>query len=255
MFISPKLSLSDILGSGYTQAIARANDFLGVMSYDETMAIADEKIDFYPEAKQKKNDELLSKVGTVIIEPFENCQKGAATDAFKNATNTAMAPVTGFGNFRIGEDGKLYLIGKSEHYHTPLGHRFDGYKLIDNARKIGVLNATHNNTRGYITRLHERRIVAAANGIADNNDKALDAVIASKEKGVLNRVINLETGSLACEAGMKMMLARFYHLSPELPAPKYAGKTPVFFVMADKAGGLTGNYPGTTVIAQTLRGL
>ena len=57
MFNSPKLSLTDLLGRDYTDAIARANDFLGVMSYDETMAIADEKVDFYPEAKQKKNDE------------------------------------------------------------------------------------------------------------------------------------------------------------------------------------------------------
>ena len=64
MFVSPKLSLSDVLGRGYTEAVARANDFLGLMSYDETMAIADEKIDFYPECAQKRNDELLDRVGT-----------------------------------------------------------------------------------------------------------------------------------------------------------------------------------------------
>ena len=49
MFTSPKLSLSDILGRDYTQSVARANEALGVMSYAETMAIADEKIDFFPE--------------------------------------------------------------------------------------------------------------------------------------------------------------------------------------------------------------
>ena len=43
MFNSPKLSLTDLLGRDYTEAIARANDFLGLMSYEETMAIADEK--------------------------------------------------------------------------------------------------------------------------------------------------------------------------------------------------------------------
>ncbi len=255
MFNSPKLSLSDILGSGYTQAIARANDFLGIMSYDESMAIADEKIDFYPEEKQAKNDELLSKVGTVIIEGFDNCEKGCATNAFANATNTAMAPVTGFGNFRIGEDGKLYLIGKSEHYHTPLGHRFNAYKLIDNARKLGVLNATHNNTRGYITRLMETRIVQMANGIDWDDCEATAAVKNTDDNKVLNRVINLETGSLACEAGLKMMLARFYKLDPTFPDPKYAGKVPVFFIMGDLKGGIEANYHGTTVVAQTLRGL
>lgn len=255
MFNSPKLSLSDVLGIGYTEAVAKANEALGVMSYDETMAIANEKIDFYPEEKQKKNDEMLKKVGTVIMPAFDNDIKGAATNAFAHATNTKMAPVTGFCNFRVGEDGKLYLIGKSEHYHTPLGHRFDGYKLIDNARKMGIINATHNNTRGYITRLMERRLVQMANGIDWEDDAATEKVLESCEPKVLNRVINLETGSLACEAGFKMMLTRFYKLDATFPTPKYEGKIPVFFIIGDKNGGVEGNYHGTTTLAQTFRGL
>ena len=58
---------------------------------------------------------------------------------------------------------------------------------------------------------------------------------------------------MAVEAALKMMLARFYSLDGS-PAP-YAGRIPVFLVMADQAGGLAGNYHGTTVVAQTLRGL
>ena len=255
MFNSPKLSLSDLLGRDYTESVARANEALGVMSYEETMNIADEKIDFYPEEKQKKCDEMQSRVGTRIMAPFENDNKGAATAAFAHATNTNQAPVTGFCSYRVGEDGKLYLIGKSEHYHTPLGHRFDGYKLIDNARRMGIINATHNNTRGYITRLMEKRLVQMANGIEWEDEETTEKVLASTEPKVLNRVINLETGSLACEAGLKMMLARFYRLDSTFPAPKYEGKTPVFFVMGDKNGGIEGNYHGTTVVAQTLRGL
>ncbi len=255
MFNSPKMSLTDLLGRDYTDAIARANDALGVMSYEETMAVADEKIDFYPEAKQKKNDEMLAKVGAQIIEPMSSSADGAATNAFAHATSKALAPVTGFCNYRIGEDGKLYLVGKSEHYHTPLGHRFDGYKLIDNARKIGVLNATHNNTRGHITRLMEEKIVAMANGISENDKEAMEKVLSSEEPKVLNRVINLETGSLACEAGIKMMLARFYKLDATFPIPKYEGKIPVFFIMGDQKGGIEANYHGTTIFAQTLRGL
>ena len=86
MFNSPKLSLSDLLGRDYTEAIARANDFLGFMSYEKTMAVADEKIDFYPEAKQKRNDELLCKVGTQIIEPMNSSAEGAATAAFNDSS-------------------------------------------------------------------------------------------------------------------------------------------------------------------------
>lgn len=255
MFQSPNLSLSDILGKDYTTAVARANEALGVMSYDDTMAIADEKIDFYPQAKQIRNDEMLAKVGTQIMPAYDSNEPGAGTNAFMKATNTKMSPVTGFCNYRVGEDGKLYLLGKSEHYHTPLGHRFDGYKLIDNARKIGILNATHNNTRGYITRLMEKRIVQMANGIAWDDEAATQQVLASKDAHILNRVINLETGSIACEAGFKMMLARFYKLDNTFAEPKYAGKVPVFFIIGDKNGGIEGNYHGTSVLAQTMRGL
>ncbi len=255
MFHSPKLSLSDILGRDYTTAVARANDALGVMPYDDTMSIADEKIDFYPEEKQLKNDQMLAKVGIQIMPAYGSGELGAGTNAFMKATTTKMAPVTGFCNFRVGEDGKLYLLGKSEHYHTPLGHRFDGYKLIDNARKIGILNPTHNNTRGYITRLMEKRIVQMANGIAWDDDAATEKVLASKEEHVLNRVINLETGSIACEAGFKMMLTRFYKLDNTFDTPKYAGKIPVFFIIGDKNGGVEGNYHGTSILAQSMRGL
>lgn len=255
MFNSPRLSLSDILGKEYLDKIIEANDALGVMSAEEGRKLAEEKIDFYPEAKQAKNDALLSKVGESVIPAFENDNDGAATAAFQHALSKNSAPITGVCNFRLGEDGRLYLIGKSEHYHTPLGHKFDGYRLIDNARAIGILNATHNNTRGYVTRLCETRLVQSANGIEWEDEKATAEIFANEGHKVLSRVINLETGSLAVEAGVKMMLARFYKLSPEFPAPKYEGKTPVFFVMADKKGGKEANYHGTTVITQTFRGL
>ncbi|MBQ7669223.1 MAG: aminotransferase class III-fold pyridoxal phosphate-dependent enzyme [Clostridia bacterium] len=255
MYTSPKLSLEDILGNGYTDALVAANAALGMLGKKEAHRLAAEKIDFFPAEKQQKNDELLASVGKEIIPHFYNDNDGAATAAFAKALSKDSAPVTGVGCFRLGEDGKLYLIGKSEHYHAPLGHRFDGYRLIDNARALGVLNATHNNTRGYITRLCERRLVQSANGIDWSDDAATEKIISSTAHKVLNRVINLETGSLSVEAGIKMMLARFYRLSPEFPEPKYYGKTPVFFVMADNHGGREANYHGTTVVAQTFRGL
>lgn len=255
MFNSPKLSLCDILGEDYLNKIVEANEALGVMDAESGRKIASEKVDFYPEEKQRKNDELLSRVGKGVISPFKNDVDGAATDAFSHALSKDSAPITGICNFRVGEDGRLYLIGKSEHYHTPLGHKFNGYRLIDNARSLGILNATHNNTRGYVTRLCETRLVQSANGIDWEDVEATKKVLASREPKVLNRVINLETGSLAVEAGVKMMLARFYKLSPEFPTPKYNGKTPVFFVIADRTGAKEGNYHGTTVLTQTFRGL
>lgn len=254
-FRSPKLSLADMLGESYLQHVVQANVALGRFTAEEADALAHEKIDFFPEELQNKDEALLKQVGTQIVEPFCNTVDGAPTNAFRKATHKNLAPLTGAGCFRIGEDGRLYLIGKSEHYHASLGHKFNGYRLIDNARALGLLNATHNNTRGYVTRLLETRLIQSANGIDWADEASTAAVIASEEPHVLNRVISLETGSLAVEAGVKMMLARFYRLDHTFPEPKYAGRIPVFFVMADNDGGKAGNYHGTTVLTQTFRGL
>lgn len=255
MFKNISLSIADIFGNDYAVSLVRAAAALGSMKYDEALALAESRVDFMPAADIARQHQLLGMVGNQMIPAFENAIDGAPTDSFRRAENKSAAPMAAFGSFRVGEDGRVYLIGKSEHYHASLGHSFGGYRLIDNARRLGVPNATHNNTRGYMTRLCERRLIQTANGIDWTDDAETERVIASRESGVLNRVINLETGSLAVEAGVKMMLARFYRLSPELDTPKYTGKTPVFLVMADRSGDKTGNYHGTTVLTQTFRGL
>lgn len=255
MFSNIKMSLADIAGKNYTENVAAAAAALGGIGYEEALAIAGEKVNFFSSADQKRGDALLFKVGKRVAPAFDDSNDGAPTNSYRHAGNKNAAPLSGFGCFRVGEDGRLYLIGKSEHYHASLGHGFGGYRLIDNARRLGIPNATHNNTRGYITRLCERRLIQSINGIDWDNDALTDDILASDKPKVLNRVINLETGSLAVEAGVKMMLARFYRLSPELPEPKYSGKTPVFLVMADNSGEKTGNYHGTTILTQTFRGL
>ncbi|NLG53115.1 MAG: aminotransferase class III-fold pyridoxal phosphate-dependent enzyme [Clostridiales bacterium] len=236
MFNSPVLSLKDILGEAYIDRVIEACDYFGISDKSDAIKTAEEKIDFYPKPLQEKNDEMLKDIGKRVISPIGKTTMGAATDSFNKATNLNAAPVCGFGGMRIGEDGRLYLISKSEHYHAPLGHGFNGYKLIENAKKLGISNAAHNNTRGYITRLLETELVKTAGGGID-------------------RVINLETGSVACEAAIKMMLSRFYRLDKTYEAPVYSGRIPVFFVMADANGTGEANYHGTTITAQTLRGM
>ena len=166
-----------------------------------------------------------------------------------------MAPLSGFGCFRVGEDGRLYLISKSEHYHASVGHSFPGYRLLEHAKTLGIANITHNNTRGHITRLLEQELIRIANGLAKDDRQGLEQVLSSTEPYIINRVLNLETGSLAVEAALKMMLARFYRLEKTFEAPKYQGKIPVFLVIADYDGGKEANYHGTTILTQVLRGM
>jgi len=247
-----KRSLKDILGAEYTDAVKRVAVTVNGMDEDEAEALICEKVEFFPESFVLRMHALAEKTGERVVEPFVNSQEGAPTEAYRKAAHLGAAPIGGVGCTRIGEDGRAYLIAKSEHYHASLGHNFPGYKLITNARRLGILNATHNNTRGYITRLAESRIIAAANGVSESE---VEGVISSREPRVLNRIINLETGSLAVEAGIKMMLSRFYRLDVASATPKYDGKIPVFLVMEDNKEGLCANYHGTTVIAQTFRGM
>jgi 4-aminobutyrate aminotransferase-like enzyme len=252
---SPRLSLRDLLGREYTKAVCQARAFTSSADVKKLESIAEEEVDFYPKEFERRVDELIDSVGTQVCSGFNTSACGATTDAFIKSSKFAMAPLSGYGVIRVGEDGRAYLISKSEHYHASLGHGFPGYQLIENAKKLGIANITHNNTRGHITRLLEEELVRVANGIAREDRKKLESVLSSKESHVLNRVINLETGSLAVEAALKMMLARFFKLDITFPDPPYTDRIPVFLVIADNVGGKEANYHGTTILTQAMRGL
>lgn len=251
MFTPVSRSLRDLVGGDYLDAVIRTAHLLTGRPLDELRSLATEPVDFFPPAFAERSARLAELAGQQVVPGFDDGNQGAPTDAFRRAQNTASAPLGGLGVCRIGQDGRVHLAAKSEHYQLALGHAFPGYQLIDRARELGIPNATHNNTRGYITRLAETALVAAANGIEDA--AALSDLLASDVPRALNRVLNLETGSLAAEAALKIMLTRFYEADGGRPA--HAGLTPVFLVLADWAGGPAANYHGTTVLAQTLRGL
>ena len=172
-------SLADLLGKEYMEAVKTVAVEINGMDEKEADALINEKVDFFPEDYVARMDAMAKRTGEKIVKSFDDTLVGAPTDSFKKAAHNNMAPIGGVGCTRIGQDGRAYLIAKSEHYHASLGHNFPGYKLITNARKLGILNATHNNTRGYITRLCERRIIAAANGVDAEN--GVEPVLASTE--------------------------------------------------------------------------
>jgi len=254
-FRKVELSLRDLLGEGYVRAVCRARAFATGGRIRDFERMAGAKVDFFPEAFQRRLLALLPKVGAKVSGRLSGSAGGATTAAFDERTDIAAAPVGGFGYYRIGEGGRLHFISKGEHYHVSLGHLFPGYRLLESARALGIPNATHNNTRGHVTRLLEEELVRAANGIPQGDRRSLEKVLSSKGKNVLNRVLNLQTGSLACEAALKMMLARFHRVDTDCPAPAYKGRTPVFVVVGTREGALGANYHGTTTLTQVLRGM
>lgn len=247
-------SLRDLLGDDYLDAVVRTRHALTGRPLSELDALSREQVEFLPPAFAEQGRRLAALAGSVLVEGLADPVAGAPSAAFGRAQNQAAAPLGGLGACRIGQDGRVYLAAKSEHYQASLGHGFPGFRLIDVARELGIPNATHNNTRGQVTRLAERALIAAAAGLdpaAGGED--LDELLSCAERHVLTRVINLETGSLAAEAALKMMLTRFYAADGGDAAA--AGTTPVILVLADSADGPTANYHGTTLTAQLLRGL
>lgn len=239
-FQDVRRSLADVVGSAYAAGACRARAFLTGEDEGRLRALAMAPVDLWPQSMQQRLRELLPYVGQRVCAPLAESAAGGTTQAFAAATRVAAAPLSGFGWYRIGEDGRLFVISKSEHYHASLGHRFPGYGLVDRARDLGIPNATHNNTRGHITRTLETELLRAANAGGE---------------GGLDRVLNLETGSLALEAALKLVLARFHSHDGAGAAPPYAGRIPVLLVVGDDEGGLAANYHGTTVLTQCLRGL
>lgn len=249
-------SLSDLTRRDFLEAACKAHSTLTGTETQEWLASIDRIVDFYPEEFHARQLELLCRVGSQVIEPLIHTPlNGASTGPFNAATTTDLSPLSGFGVYRIGEDGKVYLITKSEHYHASLGHSFPGYALLQTARELGIENPTHNNTRGWITRLLEERLVCEANGLDWQDQEGLHQVLNKADPYILNRVLNLETGSLAAEAALKMILARFYSVQPRFDSPPHEGRIPVILVVGNDEGGTQANYHGTTILTQTMRGM
>lgn len=254
-FTDVAVSLADLIGEEYVDAVCAARAAVSGEDITRLRALATEPVACYPQTMQDRLSALLPYVGQPVCASIEGrTAPGVTSQQFQAATHTAMAPLTGYGYYRVSENGWLYLISKSEHYHAPLGHAFPGYELVQRAKQLGIPNATHNNTRGHVTRLLEAELLRGAHGLSAVDSTGLDAVLRADSMNCVNRVLNLETGSLAAEAALKMMLARFY-APQEGVTPRYADRTPVVVVIGNDDGGLQANYHGTTVLTQALRGM
>ena len=109
------ISLVDLLGAEYVDSVCRAAASLGLGDEKSLQSLGREKVECWPADYAEKVRNLLQKSGERICEPFVDNNTGAPTDAFGSHTNLNAAPLTGMGPYRLQEDGRLAIIGKSEH--------------------------------------------------------------------------------------------------------------------------------------------
>jgi acetylornithine/succinyldiaminopimelate/putrescine aminotransferase len=219
------ISLADLAGprgADVCEAMARAQAFLD--SHD--------------------NNELLGRIGQTIdgVTLARTIDKAVMQRSYGGgqvgATDDLLA---GRGLFYLTEQGKLFLDCTAGHYQMSWGYGHPALtQVIHEGVAAGIVPDNHSNIPQWpVKRLAQKLVEAANPDLPELRQGDFSKVMESKAR--LNTVLlGVATGSVACEAALKIMLVR--HEQVKRPGP------PVFVVLA-------GNYHGTGFFSQNLRGM
>ena len=176
--------------------------------------------------------QLLRQVGHEIqaVPPFAAIDKRALPDSFGGSQTTAPDDLlVGSGLFYLSEQRKLYLDCTSGHYQMLWG--YNPPELCDAiaaATQAGIVWDNHSNIPQSPVKQLACRLLELAN--APDDADPLDTVL-----------LGVCTGSVACGAALKILL-KMHERRHRLQTP------PVIVVLG-------GNYHGTDILPQFLRGL
>lgn len=217
-FIHDPIHLEALLGSRYAGAVQAAYDFLAGTSKNELRSMIGQRLEFIPD--------------------FEIADKRAFVESYQKPVQDDI--LTGYGMFKITESKVLQIDWTGGHYQLPLGYHFPGLDdLLNEARKLGIVDDTHNNTPGRAVKLLASELVKCVNTFdGEVDDEKFRSILDDDSR--LNRVTSVDTGTVAAGTGLKSIMYRFREL--------YEGLTPVFVVQE-------GNYHGTDFFEQRLRGM
>jgi acetylornithine/succinyldiaminopimelate/putrescine aminotransferase len=222
---SAGISLADLAGprgADICGAMARAQAFLDSHDRDELLGRLGETIDGVA---------LESAIDKAVMQKSYGGGRVGATDDL----------LAGRGLFYLTEQGKLFLDCTAGHYQMSWGYNHPTLMgVIHDGIAAGIVPDNHSNIPQWpVKRLAQKLVEAANPDLAALRQGDFTKVMESKAR--LNTVLlGVATGSVACEAALKIMLMR--HEKMKRPGP------PVFVV-------LDGNYHGTGFFAQNLRGM
>lgn len=149
--------------------------------------------------------------------------------------------LAGRGLFYVTEQGKLFLDCTAGHYQMSWGYDHPALtRIVREGLASGIVPDNHSNIPQWPVKRLAQRLVEAANSDCPEL-RAGDFSKVMKSRTRLNTVLlGIATGSVACEAALKLMLMHHERMKKSGPA--------VFVV-------LDGNYHGTGLFSQNLRGM
>jgi acetylornithine/succinyldiaminopimelate/putrescine aminotransferase len=176
--------------------------------------------------------QLLGQAGNDIpaVPPFEAIDKRVLQDSFGgNQTSAPDDLLVGRGLFYLTEQRRLYLDCTSGHYQMLWGYNHPELcAAIEAATRAGIVWDNHSNIPQSPVKQLGRRLVELAN--APGETDPLDTVL-----------LGVCTGSVACGAALKILL--------KVHERRHGIQSPPIIVV------LGGNYHGTDIVPQFLRGL
>ena len=179
-----------------------------------------------------EDKQLCTLLGRTIdeIPAFQPIDKRALQDSFGgNQTGPSDDFLVGRGLFYFGEQRRLFLDCTAGHYQMLWGYNHPELcKAIYEATEHGVIWDNHSNIPQAPVKQLARRLVEVAN--TPGEEDPLDTVL-----------LGVCTGSVACAAALKIQLKTF-------AAREGKNCAPVMLV-------LDGNYHGTDMVSQHLRGM
>ena len=188
--------------------------------------------------------QLLGLVGTTIegVALKRTIHKAVMQKSYGGGTLAETDDLlAGRGLFYITEQGKLFLDCTAGHYQMSWGYDHPVLtQVIHDGLAAGIVPDNHSNIPQWpVKRLAQKLVEAANPDLPELREGDFSKIMESKTR--LNTVLlGIATGSIACEAALKIML--MHHEQTRRPGP------PVFVV-------LDGNYHGTGFFSQHLRGM
>jgi len=210
-------------GRGMVKAMRAAQEFLNAHEAEELLPRVGETIRELPKTKA---------LGKEVI---QDSYYGGTTDE----TDDLLA---GRGMLYLSEQRKLFLDCTSGHYQMTWGYRNPTLvKAQVEATGSGVVWDNHSNIPQWPVKRLAQRLVEIVNPDCPDLERGdFSKIIRSRSR--LNTVlIGVCTGSVACETGLKLMLTHYARAKSET-------KPPVVIT-------LDGNYHGTCIAMQHLRGM